>query len=267
MRSIFALLRASYLSAASYRLSLAISFAALLASVVPIYFISGAVQPIVADSIAAEGGHYFGFVIIGLAAVYLLSAAASALPGALAGGLGSGTLEALFVTRTPLHQTLLGLIAYPLALALVRSTLLVIGAALVGGVGISWTALPMALVVVALIIGAYLSFGLVAAALVLVFRTSGPLTTAVVAGSGLLGGVYYSTTVIPAWLQDLSALVPLTYGLRALRMLLLGGAPVSEVINDVSALTFMTIVMLSVATALFAAALRHARSAGTLSQY
>ena len=31
--------------------------AALLASVVPIYFISGAVQPIVADSIAAEGGH------------------------------------------------------------------------------------------------------------------------------------------------------------------------------------------------------------------
>lgn len=266
MRSILALLRASYLSAASYRLSLVISFAALLISVVPIYFISGAVQPVVADSIAAEGGQYFGFVIIGLAAVYVLSAATNALPGALAGGLGSGTLEALFVTRTPLHETLLGLIAYPLALALVRSALLVAGAALVG-VGISWTALPMAIVVAALIIGAYLSFGLVAAALVLVFRTSGPLTTAVVAGSGLLGGVYYSTTVIPAWLQDLSALVPLTYGLRALRMLLLGGAPVSEVINDVSALTFMTVVMLSVATLLFAAALRHARSAGTLSQY
>ena len=74
-------------------------------------------------------------------------------------------------------------------------------------------------------------------------------------------------SVIPAWLQDLSAFVPLTYGLRAIRMRLLGGAPVREVINDLSAMTFIAVVLLSVSSAIFSAALRYARSSGTLSQY
>lgn len=266
MHSVLALVRSAFLAATSYRLATAFSLLALLLSAVPLYFVASALQPVAAASIAAEGGHYFGFLLTGIAATYILAAAVTAVPGAIAGGIGSGTLESLLVTRTPLPVLLIGLSGYPLLLGIARASILLIAAAVVG-VDIAWTALPFAMVFVALLIVAYGSIGIIAAALVLVFRTSGPLITAVIAGSGLLGGVYYSTTVIPDWLQDLSMVVPLTYALRGMRMLLLGGAGSAEVINDLSAMVFITVGSLFVSLAVFGAALRHARHAGSLSQY
>ena len=266
MHSIRALIRAAFLSAASYRLGLALSFIALLASVVPIYFISGALQPVVADSIRPEGGAYFGFLLVGIGASYLLATAAGALPSAVGGSVGSGTFEALLVTRTPLPVILTGMIGYPLLMAVTRALLLLaVGAAI--GVDVAWHMLPAVAVIALLLVAAYVAFGLVAASLVLVFRTSGPLITAVTTGSMLLGGAYYSTTVIPSWLQDLSALVPLTYAVRPARMLLLGGSPLGEVASDVATLALFAVTLLAAGTLAFTAALRHARRAGTLAQY
>lgn len=266
MRSILAFLRAAFLTASSYRLAMVLSLLSLLATVVPLYFISGALQPVVQASIAEEGGRYFGFLLVGVGSIYVMSAALGAVPGALGGSLGSGTLEALLVTRTPLPLILLGMAAYPLTQSLLRASLLLAGGAVVG-VAVSWTALPAALLVVALLIVAYLAIGLFAASLILVFRTAGPLSTAVIALSSLLGGVYYSTTVIPAWLQDLSALVPLSYALRPLRRMLLGGEPLAATADDVGMLALFAVTLLALGTLGFGAALRYARRAGTLSQY
>lgn len=266
MRSILALMRISWLSAISYRLATIISFVGLLASVVPIYFISKAVQTIAADSIRAEGGDYFGFVILGLASVYVITSAMAAIPGALGGSIGSGTFESLTVTRTSLPVVLVGMSGYPMVQSLLRAVLLLIGASVLG-VHVVWSMIPMAALIVALLIVAYGALGLFAAALVLVFRTSGPLNTIVIAGSGLLGGVYYSTAVIPGWIQALSGIVPLTYGLRATRMLLLGGAPIAEVLPDVIVLAAIATVTLALGSVVFGFALQHARKAGTLSQY
>lgn len=266
MRSILALMRVSWLSAISYRIGTVISLVGLLASVLPVYFLSKAVQTIAAESIRAEGGDYFGFVIVGLASVFLLSSAIAAIPGALAGSIGSGTFESLTVTRTSLPVILIGMSGYSLVQSGLRALMLIGGAAVLG-VDVAWRMLPAVAVIAALMIVAYGAIGLFAAALVLVFRTSGPLITAVIAGSGLLGGVYYSTAVIPGWIQALSGLVPLTYALRATRMLLLGGASVSAVSGDVVILALIGAVGLAVGSVVFGLALRHARAAGTLSQY
>ncbi len=266
MRSILALMRVAWLSAISYRLATVISFVGLVASVVPIFFISKAVQTVAAESIRLEGGDYFGFVIVGLASVYVISAAVGAIPGALGGSIGSGTFESLTVTRTPLPLILLGMAGYPMIQSLLRAALLLVGASLLG-VKVAWSMLPVVALIVALLIIAYGAIGLFAAALVLVFRTSGPLGTIVVAGSGLLGGVYYSTAVIPGWIQALSGIVPLTYGLRATRILLLAGAPLADALPDLFSLAAMGLVTLVLGSLAFGFALRHARKAGTLSQY
>ncbi len=266
MRSVLALIRASLLSAASYRVAMVISVVGLLASVVPIYFISAALQPMVEPSIRAEGGNYFGFLITGIAATYLLAAACSAIPGALASSIGSGTFESLLVTRTPLLALLLGLSGYPVIWSLISAALLLGGAALVG-VHFAWSAAAPVAVIGILLLLAYGGIGLFASALIILFRTSGPLITAVIAGSGLLGGVYYSTAVIPSWLQSISSVVPLTYGLRASRMLLLGQASVGEVVPDVLMLTLLAATSVAIGAAAFLFAMGRARSAGTLSQY
>jgi len=266
MRSAFALIRAAWLTAVSYRLATILSLLSVVASVIPIFFIAGAVQEIAAESIRAEGGNYFGFIIVGLASVYLLSAAVGAIPGAVGGGIGSGTFEALLVTRTPLPLILVGLSGYPMVQSALRASVL-LGGAVALGVEFNWRAIPAVLGILLLMVLAYAAIGLVAAALVLAYRTSGPLITATIALSGLLGGAYYATSVVPGWLNVLTDFVPLTYALRPVRMLLLGGAPPSEVVSDVLILALFALVLLLLGGASFRAALRRARLAGTLSQY
>jgi len=83
---------------------------------------------------------------------------------------------------------------------------------------------------------------------------------------GLLG-VYYPTTVIPSWLHDVSGLVRLTYGLRALRRSVLDRAPLDAIASDLGILSAFAVVLLGSSLVVFAGALRYARRAGTLAQY
>ena len=103
--------------------------------------------------------------------------------------------------------------------------------------------------------------------MVLAFRTAGPASQGRPLVSGLLGGVYYPTHVIPSWLQSISAFLPLSYGLRALRRVVLQGASLTAVAPDLLALLAATIILLCLGTAALSAALRYARQHGTLSQY
>jgi ABC-type multidrug transport system permease subunit len=83
----------------------------------------------------------------------------------------------------------------------------------------------------------------------------------------LLGGVYYPTHVIPVWLQRASLLLPLTYGLRALRQTALLGASWSSVATDMIVLAAYSAVLLTIGGLTLALALRSARRTGSLGQY
>jgi ABC-2 type transport system permease protein len=128
------------------------------------------------------------------------------------------------------------------------------------------SALPAALLL-ALIVLSYLPFGILAASLVLAFRTTGPFPTAILTVSALFGGVYYPTQVIPSWLEQVSIVVPLKYGLRALRRCLLDGASLTASAFDISILSVGTIIMMAISLVVFTWALRYAKRTGTLAQY
>ena len=266
MHEIYALLRASWLSAASYRLSLVISTLTLGATVVPVYFVSGALQPTMAEAISSEGGQYFGFLLVGMVAMSFMGTAMESIPSVIGGGIRTGTLEALLSTGTRLPTILAGMVSYTYVWQGMRTVLLLLAGWWLG-MHLVWSKTPWAVGILALIVLAYLSFGLLAAALVLVFRTSGPLTRVVFLGSTLLGGVYYPTHSIPSWLEQLSVVIPLTYGLRALRRTLLEGASLGQVMPDVAALSAFVVVLLLVGTAAILYAFRHAKRSGSLSLY
>jgi ABC-2 type transport system permease protein len=266
MREMLALIKASWFTATSYRLNIVISLVALLVSVVPLYFVTHALQPVMADSIRTEGGQYFGFLLVGMVSYSFLTVAVNGLPGAIQSGISTGTLEALLATPTRLPWLLCGLVGYNFLWTLLRSVLL-LAAGVVLGMHVFVVRIPASLAVLALLMLAYIPFGIIGAALVLAFRTTGPVLQAVLVLSGLLGGVYYSTDVIPSWIRAVSDVVPLTYGLRALRQTLLGGAPLTEVAPDLIALLGFVLVLMSIAIAALTLALQYARRAGTLAQY
>lgn len=266
MKKVLALLHAQWRVARSYRLNLVISFGGMFVAFVPLYFAANALQPMAADSIRLEGENYFAFLIIGIVVTSYLSFAMGSIPAAISSGIGAGTLEALLATPTRLSTLLLGLSSYGFLRTTVRALLLIGAMALVGG-PVAWKMLPASAAIVMLIVLAHLPVGLAAAALHLVFRTAGPLVPAALSASTLLGGVYYSTTVIPEVIRPLSALFPLTYGLRALRRTLLSGEPISTVAGDLVILGLLAALLLAIGLAAFRAALTYARRAGTLAQY
>ncbi|HEX7941894.1 MAG TPA: ABC transporter permease [Gemmatimonadaceae bacterium] len=266
MREALALIRASWWTSLSYRLSMVLSLVSLLATVLPMYFVARALQPTMAKSIAAQGGEYFGFLIVGMIAFSFLMTAVNAVPSAISSGIATGTLEALLSTRASLPSLIAGLIGYNFVWTGVKAVLY-IATGLVLGMHLAWGAGLSSLLILALIVLAYLPFGLIGAAMVLAFRTTGPLASAVLILSGLLGGVYYPTQVIPSWIQRLSDVVPLTYGLRALRQTLLEGMPFSAVMSDVVTLVGFVVLLNAVSLFALSEALHYARRTGTLAQY
>lgn len=266
MDKILNLMRVGWISAASYRLRLVFSMVGMLVSVVPLYFVAGALQPVVADAIRTEGGEYFGFLIVGMVAFALLRTAIDAPSGAMSRGITTGTLEGLLTTPTRIPTLLAGLVGFPFAWAFARAFLF-LAAGWLFGAEIAWDRIAPSVFLLGLIVAAHIPFGLMACASVLAFRTAGPIAQGVSYLSMLLGGVYYPTHVIPDWIQDVSTWVPLTYGLRALRQILLGGETMGSVLPDVLILMAFTLGLFLASGIGLGLALRYARRAGTLTQY
>ena len=266
MRVILAMVRATWRAASSYRVATLFSLLGLAFTVVPLYFVTGALQGTMSRSIEGEGGQYFAFVLAGIVATTMISEAISTVPANVGGAATSGTLDALFLTPTPTIVLFAGLSAYSVLWTSIRGTLLLAGGAALGA-SIVWTSLPQACVVLLLLMLAYLPFGLVMTAMQIAFRTSGPIMAGVMMASTFLGGVYYPVRVIPSWIRDLSSLIPLTYGLRAFRRVLLEGAPMSAVLGDLGVLLVFILGLGAIGVAAIALAFRYARRTGGLSQY
>jgi len=266
MYKIAEMVRTSWRIARSYKLNLVFSIAALFFTTIPFYLVAHAMQPMMGKVVQQEGGDYFGFVLLGLIAISLLSTALTSVYEAVSGSISNGWLEAQLGTSTTLPVLLVGMSAYGFLWTLLRVTILLLyGWTL--GVHVHWSGFALGLPVLLLLCVAYYGLGLGLAAMFLAFRTIGPMQSIIVTGSTLLGGVYYPTTVIPSWIQSLSVVVPMTYGLRATRRLVLDGAPWSAVQGDVGMIAAIAALMLIFGVAAFQLSFDHARRRGTLSLY
>lgn len=266
MRKVFALIRASWLHVLSYRLQMMFTVGGLLLGVVPLYLISQALQPMMAASVKGEGGQYFAFLVVGLLTYAFIATAAGALHASLATEISTGGLEALLSTPTPLPVLMAGMIGQAFTHTAFRAAILLIAAWALGA-QLVWSAMLVSVGILALLIIAYTAIGVMAASLVLAFKTTGPLPSLILGFSALLGGVYYPTTSIPGWLQPFAQWIPLTYGLRPLRQTLLQGASVQTVGPDVAILAGFAALLLGMSVVAFSVALQYAKKKGTLAQY
>lgn len=266
IRAIAALTRASWYQARSYRMSLVLQVGGLMLTVVPLYFIANALQSTMAQSIAPESEQFYSFVLVGSIALAFVNTAMVTLPGTISAGISTGYFEALLMTRAPLPAILAGLTSYGVLLTAVRSTVMLLAGWFLGAT-IGWSGALPALAILAILVLAHLGVGLMAAALVIAFRTSGPLTQVFSTLSVLFGGVYFPVSSIPSWLRTIADLTPLAYGLRALRRVLIQGASLPDVWQDVTMVVAIGALLLIIGAFGMQAALRSARRAGTLGTY
>jgi ABC-2 type transport system permease protein len=112
----------------------------------------------------------------------------------------------------------------------------------------------------------FVGLGLMAAVLPLIWPEKGVQMTNIIKATVLLvSGVYYPVNVLPAWLQPVSYVSPATYMLEGMRMGLLRGASVGDVLLPALLPLFLTaLVAMPLGLVVFGRAEAYAKRIGIL---
>jgi ABC-2 type transport system permease protein len=176
-----------------------------------------------------------------------------------------GTIEYTLMAPVSRFLHLFGICCYAVTYAIVRASLIFAVVVLIFGLDLGHANVPTALLVVAVGSLSVIGLAIVAAVLPLLFTERGAQMTFVIHSSLLLiSGVYAPVDVLPAWLQVLSPLSPITYVLRSVRAALLEGAGPRAVAGDLAILGLLGILLVPAGLFVFRTAERYAKRTGRL---
>jgi ABC-2 type transport system permease protein len=267
LRTIWAFLIRDYHVETSYRLSFLFTISGVVVRALVFFFLSEFIETATGGLLGEYGGDYFSFVIVGIALGGYFSTGLTSFASALRQSQMTGTLEAMVLTPTPVSWLIIGAASWSYVYTTFRVLIYLVVGALFLGLDLSRANYMAALVVLGLSIVAFASLGILAASVIMVIKRGNPITAVFGNLSNLIGGVYYPVTILPAWLQAIAYLLPITYSLRAMRSALLAGAGWQELSSDMMALGLFCLILLPLALFTFRYAVDRARAEGTLAHY
>jgi len=241
-------------------------FQALLGSA-SFYFLSRFVESTTLQKALPSGTNYFSFALVGIAFFDYLSTALVTFDGSLQEARQNGTLENLLVTQTSLPVILAGSSLYPFVLMSLRTAIYLGWGAVLFGFplqGVNWLG---AVLVLAASILAFSGLGILSASYLLIFKRGNPVNWAILGVSSVVGGMMYPVSVLPAWLQWVARLVPVTYSMEGMRAAILGHASMWELFPPIAALLLFAAILLPISFAIFSWALRRTKITGTLTHF
>ncbi|MEM2941777.1 MAG: ABC transporter permease [Thermoproteota archaeon] len=216
--------------------------------------------------IARYGGDLMAFLISGNLFISFMAVALSSFQGAIRSEQLMGTLEFLLLSDTPLSLVLLYSILWDFLWTLVNAGLIFAIAVLIFSVPLQVNLGP-ALLVLGLAIICLAGVGLASAGIIMVTKVGDPITWASSTLSGFLSGVIFPVEILPDWLQKISAILPPTYALSALRKSLLVGASLADIQQELLILALMAFVTIPTGLLVFRWGFNRARRDGTLVGY
>ncbi|MEQ9497947.1 MAG: ABC transporter permease [Deltaproteobacteria bacterium] len=253
----------------SYRLQFFFQSASVLSLSITFFFLSLMMKGVEGGIVALDryGGGYFGFVLVGIAFSTYLDAALRTFSASVRQAQITGTLEAMLTTSSPIGAMVFGSALYTLLFTTARVGLFLFLGVFMFGLRLHGEAWLGAVTVVALTVTATFALGIFAAGFIVLFKQGDPVSAAVNGLSWLLSGVLYPKEILPAWVQDVADLLPMTHTLEAVRLAILTGAPLADLMGAVTYLGGFSAVGIPVSLLWFAWAVKRARVAGSLASY
>jgi len=268
LRALRALARRDRLVFLSYRSQVGLRLGLVTAWILILYYVSQLVDtasPKVAPYLA---GDYFSFALLGLAFLRIAQVSLVQMASALREEQLQGTVEPLFATGTKPILLVIGGLLWPLSSEMAGIALVFGTGALVLGAHAADPAVPALLVASAATIVATAVWGVLSVAFVVAFQRGDPVALLVNLITIGLSGAYFPVEMVPAWLRPVSSVLPLRWGLDAIRAAALRGegfgSPAYR--RALANLAFLAAILLPVALWSFGAAVRRARRRGTLAQ-
>ena len=176
-----------------------------------------------------------------------------------------GTLEYTFMAPIRRYTQLVGSTFFAVAYALIQ--MVIILAVMILFFDLEFTGGNFVTAAVFLLLGSlsFVGVGMMAAILPLLYVERGDQMVFVIQSVILLfSGVYYTTDVLPDWMQFVSQFSPGTYVLDGIREGLINGTSVTALFHDVWPLIVMAIVLIPLGVYVFGIAERYAKRTGKL---
>ncbi len=261
-----AFLKRDFLIEVSYRTSFILQILGIVSTVFIFYFVAHIVDA-PPTTPGLDGLPYWPYILVNLAFFSFLSSSILSFANKIRTEQTTGTLEAMLVSPMAVSSIVLGSALWDFLMASLKALVYLLIGWLWFGIVIHPEGMLSGLIVLVLMVMSFSGIGILSAAFVLYMKRGDPITFLMTSGSALLGGVFFPVEAMPPFLQAASRLLPITYGLRAMRRALLLGSPLSELLPDLRALLIFTIVLLPLGVFGFRWAVRRARLEGSLVQY
>jgi len=245
----------------SYRTRFVTQILAMLITITMFYYVSKLVRP----GVVGPDGKYFAYVVVGIVALAVLTAALNTAQ-LIRMELLAGTFERIVISPIGPVGGVVALMAFPVLYAIGLAGVMLIVAASVFGFPIHLAGVPAALVVSAVAASAFTCIGILFAAGVLAFKAA-MSPTWVIAAFSILGGIYFPLRLIPGWIRWFSDVQPFTPAVDLLRHLLLGTPAVQPVEAEMLKLLGFTVLLMPVAVMVLTLAVSTSRRRGTLIEY
>jgi ABC-2 type transport system permease protein len=246
----------------SYRTQLVAQFLGPLFTITLFYYIS---HLLTAKTIHSPGG-YFGFVIVGLVIVQILTISLGIMPVTVRQELVSGTIERFLVSAHGPVNGILGTMLFPLINAILTGALMLGLATVFYGLPLASTA-ALAIPVSLLGMLAFMPLAFFLVALVLAFKQVSSATQFIIAGVAIVGGLYFPIAVLPGWIRWASEVQPFTPAADLLRHLLVNTPLEHSAGVDLLKLVGFIVLLLPAGFMLLRMAIRYGQRTGTIAEY
>lgn len=263
LRAVWAFLIRDALMTTSYRLDFALRVFSIVLTITVFSFIS---QLVGDDADFDEYGGYFPFAAVGLALMSYFQTGFKGFATAIRNEQMMGTLEALLMTPARVSTIVIASSTWSFFWATVTAAAYIVTASVLYDIELQGNFL-LAILILLLTILIFASMGIISASFVMVFKRGDPLGFLFGAVSMLLGGVFIPIDRLDPWMQAISFVLPITYGVDGLRNILLKGAPFSVILPQITVLLIFACVSVPVSLFCFKRAVLRAQREGTLVQY
>ena len=217
-------------------------------------------------SVAQYGGNYLAYVVVGVLLNQICLAALNGPFTTISEAFWDKRLETYRLSIHGIWANLLGRLGWDVGFSVLLQGAALVVLLIAGGLSVHAAInLPLVLLACALLIAANAGLGIAGASLFFLLEVKSgqdPITWAYRYLVMLVSGLYVPLTILPGWLRAVGSVLPQTYGLAAVRALVLNGADAGLVAGNLLGLLVTSALACAAGYGMFSWALRRAERRG-----
>ena len=260
-------IKRDFLIESSYKMNFIMTMLNSTFPVISFFFISKLLNKSSLPSLEKYGGDYFSFALIGIAFTRFFQLAVDTFSGNIKRAQMAGCLEAILSSQTDSKTVVLFSSFYSFLSAGFQLLFMFVIGIIIFNFNGSHINIPAAFMSLAASMMIFVSLGIFSAAGTVIFKQGEPIGWLFGAISAVIGGAMFPVSIMPAWLQYISMLFPVTYALDAIRLAVLQGHTIGMLQKELLFLVVMSFVLFPLSLRTFKWAVEKGKRDGTLMQY